>query len=105
MAYKRVCRIGDQAEGICNGGGHAAGRHFVATWTTGSSVGTADGLGIVRVDDIGVTDCGHTIKAVGSSSVGFCEGRGVHRVGDAVIVIEGGSGVSVTGSPYVDFED
>lgn len=105
MAGKRVCRIGDHAEGICNGGGHAAGRHFVATWTTGSTVGTADGIGIVRVDDIGITDCGHTIKATGGSTIGLCEGRRVHRVGDPVIVLEGGSGVSTTGSPTTDFGD
>lgn len=105
MAYKKVCRIGDHAEGTCNGSGHTSGRHFIATWTTGSNVGTADGIGIVRVDDIGITDCGHTIKAVGSSTIGFCEGRRVHRVGDAVIVLEGGSGVSTTGSPTTEFED
>lgn len=99
---QRVCRVGDQAEGICqvNAIGHP--RHFVATWQVGSPYCTCDGIPIVRVGDTGITDCGHTIQAVDGAPYSSSDGLRIHRVGDPVIVIGGGTGVSTTGSPYSD---
>lgn len=59
---------------------------------------TCDGVGVARVGDTGVTDCGHTIQIVEGSSIATALGIGLARVGDAVVVLEGGSGVITTGS-------
>jgi hypothetical protein len=58
------------------------------------------------VNDIGVTDCGHTIIAMtgGNSLTDVENGMPVHRVGDVVIVVDGGVGVSVTGSDTLSSE-
>jgi len=96
-----VARIGDEVTGICNGTGHTAGRAFIGIWVTGSSTVFADGIGVVRVDDTGTTDCGHNIKATGGSSKGDANGLSLHRVGDAVTVIEGGTGTTTTGSSTI----
>ena len=96
---RNLCRIGDQVQGTCrvNAPGHP--RAFTGTWNTGSSNITADGIGIVRVDDTGTTDCGHTFKAIeGAEWSSDTNGKKLHRVGDAVEVIGGGEGISVTGS-------
>jgi hypothetical protein len=93
---RALARVGDQAEGTCNA--HKNPRHFVATITTGSSLATCDGLGIARVGDTGVTDCGHHIQIVEGSTVATVLGVGLARVGDSVIVLEGGSGTITTGS-------
>ena len=96
-----IARIGDAVTGICNGPGHPANRHFTGTWQVGSSTLTANGLGVVRANDTGLTDCGHHFKATGGSSVVTADGQPVHRLGDAVIVIEGGSGTTQGGSSTV----
>lgn len=101
MATKPICRVGDTVQGTCrvNSSGHP--RTFTGTWQTGSSIVKCDGIPVVRVDDTGITDCGHTFKAIEGSatSVDKSNDRALHRVGDAVQVIGGGEGVSVTGSP------
>ena len=93
---RAIARIGDQAEGTCTA--HDSPRHFVATITTGSGIVTCDGIGVARVGDTGVTDCGHTIRITEGSGIATALGIGLARVGDAVIVVEGGSGVITTGS-------
>jgi uncharacterized Zn-binding protein involved in type VI secretion len=65
---------------------------------------TADGIGIIRVGDTGVTDCNHTIIAVSGSDVFDDRGAAVIRVGDIVQVVEGGYGVTTTGSDTVTSE-
>jgi hypothetical protein len=66
---------------------------------TGSASQTINGNEVVREGDIGVTDCGHALQAVSSSSTGSSLEENLHRVGDVAIVLEGGIGVSVTGQP------
>ena len=106
MTAKAVCRIGDHATGTCTASAPGHPRAFIGTWQTGSSTVTADGIGIVRVGDTGITDCPgadggpHHIQATGGGVSG-ANGEALHRVGDAVEVIEGGTGVSSTGSPTV----
>ena len=106
MTAKAVVRVGDHCTGTCTASAPGHPRAFTGTWQTGSSNVTADGLGIVRVGDTGITDCSvadggpHHIKATGGGVSG-ANGESLHRVGDAVQVIEGGSGTSSTGSPTV----
>lgn len=93
-----VARVNDIVHGFCDGPGHLPRRPFVGHFTTGSDIAMADGIPIVLVGGIGVTDCGHTFIAVTGSDVSGADDRRVHRVGDIVIVQEGGEGVTVTGS-------
>lgn len=93
-----VCRVGDIVQGTCRASVSGHPREFTGVWLTGSDTCTADGLGVVRVGDIGVTDCDHHFSAVSGSDVGIADGVGIHRVGDAVSIAEGGEGVSVSGS-------
>lgn len=104
MAIRDVCRIGDQSTGTCWAAGHGS-RTFIGTWDTivGVSIFTADGIQVIRVGDEGTTDCGHRIRATEGSSVCNDLTKNVHRVGDALIVVEGGEGVSTTGSPSTNF--
>jgi hypothetical protein len=98
---KPICRVGDHCTGTCTANAPNHPRTFLGTWTQGSDIVTADGIGIIRVGDTGVTDCNppHHIRAETGSGAGSTEGAAFHRVGDQVIVIEGGTGVSSTGSP------
>lgn len=92
---KGICRVGDTVKGTCKVG-HT--RAFTGTWQTGSGVVKCDGLSVVRENDTGLTDCGHTFKALGGVSTLTADGLKVQRVGDAVVVIGGGDGTSTTGS-------
>lgn len=93
-----IARLGDQVEGTCRAGGDDHPRHFIGHWTTCSGTFFADGIGVIRVGDQGVTDCGHTFHASTGSSIGKDQGLAIHRVGDEVIVDQGGEGVTVSGS-------
>jgi uncharacterized Zn-binding protein involved in type VI secretion len=95
---KGICRVGDTVTGTCkvSAGGHP--RAFTGTWKTGSGVVKCDGLAVVRENDTGQTDCNHTFKAVGGVGTLTADGLKIQRVGDAVIVVGGGDGVSTTGS-------
>lgn len=87
--------------GVCEASAPGHPRDFVGAWATGSDTVTADGLGVVRVGDIGHTDCDHTFIAVEGSDTCQADGLGLHRVNDVVQVLEGGVGVSVTGSDTI----
>lgn len=99
-----VARVGDIVVGYCDGSGHSLHRAFTGVWTTGSDVVTADNIGIVRVGDVGTTDCGHSFIAATGSDILTVDGISAHRVGDVVIVEQGGSGVTMTGSDTVTTE-
>jgi uncharacterized Zn-binding protein involved in type VI secretion len=94
-----IARTGDIVIGYCNGQGHDARREFVGVWNNGSDRASLDGADIVRQGDTGQTDCGHTFLAAEGSAELSADGMPVHRVGDTVIVIEGGVGVTQSGSP------
>lgn len=94
-----LCTVGDLVVGRCEAKAPGHPRSFIGTWMTGSPTQTINGSDVVREGDIGVTDCGHTLQAVSSSSTGSSLEENLHRVGDIAIVLEGGVGVSVTGQP------
>jgi hypothetical protein len=107
VTLKAVCRVGDSVTGTCTvpTGGHP--RAFTGTWTTCAVPGIFSVLGIdiIRVGDIGITDCGHQFTATtGSTNVASGDGKALHRVGDSVTVTLGGSGASTTGSPIFSAE-
>lgn len=93
-----VARLGDTVTGTCRAPVANHPRTFTGTWTTCSGVCTLDGKGIIRVNDTGITDCGHHFKAITGSAKSSADGLAIHRVGDQVQVIEGGEGTSTTGS-------
>lgn len=93
----------DTVNGLCSGPGHAPNLPFVGNFTSGSSAIVANGFGIVRVGDTGVTNCGfgHHIKATTGSSVAIADGLAIHRVGDTGIVVEGGTYTASVGDSIV----
>lgn len=95
---KGICRVGDSVTGTCKVGAPGHPRSFTGTWKTGSGVVKCDGIAVVRENDTGLTDCGHTFKALGGTGTYTADGLKIQRVGDAVTVIGGGDGVSATGS-------
>lgn len=96
-----VARIGDTVVGYCNGPNHKKNKEFTGVWITGSETVFADHLGVVRLNDTGVTDCGHTFIATSAAQNVNADNLGVHRVGDTVLTEGGGVGVTVTGSETV----
>jgi hypothetical protein len=90
-----VCRTGDSFSGTCNA--HSNPTAFTGVWGASFiSLLTVGGLSVIRVGDQAPTSCGHTAQAsTGSTSI---IGVPIHRVGDAILVIQGGSGTSITGS-------
>jgi uncharacterized Zn-binding protein involved in type VI secretion len=99
--FSGCCRVGDIVTGICNANASGHPRNFTGTWINGASDVTADGIGMVRVGDIGITDCGHTFQAISGSLDVITDGLGQVRVGDPVIVIQGGLGITVSGASDV----
>lgn len=99
-----VARVGDTIVGYCNGPGHSANREFVGVWVSGSGTVTADGLSVVRVGDIGVTDCNHTVVAITGASMSSADGIAVHRVGDVCVTEGNGVGTTSSGSTTVTSE-
>ena len=91
-----ICRVGDLVTGTCNA--HAIPRAFTGQWVVGSPTVTANGIGVIRTGDTGITDCGHTIQATVGSILVSSNGIGVVRVGDPVIIVQGGFGITTTGA-------
>ncbi len=58
-----------------------------------------DGRQLMCVGSKGVTDCGHNTVATTGSEFVTVRGLGVHRVGDAGVIVEGGSYTATTGMP------
>ena len=93
---RKVALVGDKVQGTCNA--HDEPRSFTGTWTEASARYNCEGKDIIRVGDKGVTDCGHNFVAETGSQLCVFGGQGLHREGDSVVVLEGGSGVTVSGS-------
>lgn len=94
----QIARINDIVVGYCNGSGHQPGREFVGVWITSSDNESAESQGIIRVGDIGTTDCGHTFVAATGSDQAFSEGKALHRIDDIVLTEGDGIGVTLSGS-------
>jgi hypothetical protein len=80
-----ACRVGDTGTGVCNL--HGSAQAFTTTFYEGSSVASADGLGIVLVGHRGHASCGH--DTIASTGAPFTDVLGVkiHRVGDSGYII------------------
>ena len=101
MPAAGVCRTGDTFSGTCTATSHSHPTPFTGIWGPYPSVVTADGISIVRVGDTAPTSCGHTAQAAAGSISTIGDGLAIHRVGDAIIVLEGGSGTSTSGSTFI----
>ena len=96
-----IARVNDIVQGTCRASAPNHPRQFTGVWMTGSDTCQADNIGIVRVGDVGVTDCNHHFVAITGSDVATADNIAVHRVGDMVNVQEGGEGTTITGSDTV----
>lgn len=101
MSAAGVCRTGDSFAGTCLSPSHSNPTPFTGVWGIGSGILTADGFSIVRVGDTSPTSCGHTAQASSGSINTIGGGIALHRQGDAIIVIEGGTGTSISGSTFI----
>jgi uncharacterized Zn-binding protein involved in type VI secretion len=103
---KPAARIGDQGKGDCLVG-HADikkgdPKPFTTTFVTGSDNVFVNSRAVVRIGDIGKTDCGHETKAATGSGTVYVNNRFVHRLGDIGKVLDDGDTYEViTGSPDV----
>jgi uncharacterized Zn-binding protein involved in type VI secretion len=93
-----ICRTNDIVVGRCEASAVGHPRDFVGTWTSGSNDVLSNHLSVVRVGDFGTTDCGHTLQATVGSDTVTVNNIPVVRIGDVVMVVEGGVGVTTTGS-------
>lgn len=91
-----IARVGDTLTGTCRS--HSPHRTWHGVFSVGTGGFTVDGMDAVAVGDEGNTDCGHHFRVVSGSSVLTGMGKVIARIGDAVIVIEGGDGVITSGS-------
>ena len=93
-----ICRVGDLVTGTCQASAPGHPRAFTGHWVVGSPKVTANGIGVIRTGDTGITDCGHTIIATVGSTLVSSDGIGVVRVGDPVGIVQGGFGTAITGA-------
>ena len=76
-----VARLGDKTIGRCTC--HKDPIENMPGHIVSASPDTyADHLGVARLGDIILADCGHTAKIITSSSVSFANQLGVARLGD-----------------------
>ena len=90
-----LVRVTDKFEGTCSN--HRDPINITGQITTGSSDFFINGLQCARDGDLGVASCGHTGIIISSSLTVNSNGKGVARIGDAVIG-EGIDAVITTGS-------
>jgi uncharacterized Zn-binding protein involved in type VI secretion len=102
VSLQPVARVGDTAEGICYA--HGSPVHWTGQFNIGSGGFTVDGNNAVVIGDTGPTSCGHTFKCITGSPIFTGLGIPVGRVTDLVIVIQGGNGTIITGSPTTSSE-
>jgi len=103
MAQMGIARVGDTVAGTCTA--HGSPRAWTGVFTSGSGGFKVDGQDAVAVNDTGNTNCGHHFKVTGGSGVlKGAGGKTIARQGDAVIVIEGGTGTITSGSSIVKSE-
>lgn len=93
-----IARQGDSAAGVCMA--HENPTPWTGVITNVSGWFTVDGLEAAALNDTGTTSCGHHFRIIEASNLLTGMGRRIARVGDAVEVIEGGTGVITSGSPY-----
>jgi uncharacterized Zn-binding protein involved in type VI secretion len=103
---KFTARIGDQGKGDCLNGHSDIKRGerkpFTTTFVTGSDNVFVNYRPVVRIGDIGDTDCGHETKAATGSGTVYVNNRFVHRLGDIGKVLDDGDTYEViTGSSDV----
>lgn len=107
---KPVARKDDIGKGECIKGHEdvpeGEPKPFITTFVTGSEDVFVNYEPVVRIGDIGDTDCGHRTKAATGSGTVYINYRFVHRIGDVgKILDEGKTYKVVTGSDDVFIGD
>lgn len=107
---KPVARIGDVGKGNCLKGHddvpEGQPKPFITKFFTGSDNVYVNYRFVVRIGDVGKTDCGHETKAATGSGSVFVNNKFVHRVGDVgKIINEGDTYTAFTGSDNVYIGD
>jgi hypothetical protein len=91
---KPAARIGDKGKGDCLVGHtdvpKGERKPFITTFVTGSDNVYVNNRFVVRIGDVGKTDCGHETKAATGSGTVFVNYKFVHRIGDIGKVIDDG---------------
>jgi len=90
----KIARLTDLFDGICTC--HSTPIPMKGTIVTASENVKINGLGVARLTDVVLGQCGHTGKIVSASENMNANGLGIARVGDAVDGCL--KGVIVTGS-------
>lgn len=75
-----IARLGDSTTGYCK-------IHQIQVSGTIVSASTnvgCNGMGVARLGDIVLAECGHTGTIVSASSTDYCNGMGVARLGDTI---------------------
>jgi uncharacterized Zn-binding protein involved in type VI secretion len=103
---KFTARIGDEGKGECLVGHEdiekGQPKPFITTFVTGSNNVFVNYKPVVRIGDVGKTDCGHETEAVTGSTTVYVNYRFVHRIGDVGKVVGDGDTYEViTGSTDV----
>lgn len=93
-----VCRLNDIALGICP----CHSIPVVVTIVMASPTCLANGLGIARMGDIGMSSCGHTANIMTTNPLVMNNGLGTARITDLIIGTAGcPTATLVIGSPNV----
>ncbi len=97
-----ITRNGDLSMGICACCCPSCPHGWVSVHVGGSSNVRANNMGVMRDQDIGVSNCPHcpTSFAVTASRTVRANGRGVHRLGD-VHNVACGSGLVISASSNI----
>lgn len=81
-------RVGDTFQVVIDHGEPDCPHTVIGTWTTGSLDNKSNGLGMIRVGDIGIYECPHDGPQVATASIGstlkMSANLGCHRIGDLV---------------------
>jgi uncharacterized Zn-binding protein involved in type VI secretion len=75
-----IARLTDRTHGTCYC--HIVPISVGGSIITASPDTTVNGLGMARLNDTVLADCGHTGTIVTCSATNTCNGRGVARLGD-----------------------
>jgi len=103
---KNISRIGDIGTGTCLAGHSDVPRGQPKSMTTKMITGSGNVFvnfrPVVRVGDVGETDCGHLTKAITGSSTVFVNFKPIHRISDTGEVRDNGATYKdITGSGNV----
>lgn len=79
-----IARLNDRTQGVCSHSSHPSPISVGGKIITASGDTKANGRGVARLNDIVLTDCGHTSKIITGSGDTKTNGRLTARLNDLV---------------------